>query len=128
MKRILLTSMLLWFAVFVNAQVPGGNVETGSSFGIKVDKTNAHSINELINLLSIKDVADVKVIGTVTDVCQIRGCFMYLESSIGNIYVKTKDDSFFVPLALNGKSVLVEGTVGKDKNEFYILAKGILVL
>jgi hypothetical protein len=128
MKSIILLLMASWFTIDLNAQAPKGEAKAGTNFGLKVVNTNAVSINELTTLLANKDVTDVKVIGKVADVCQARGCFMYLESSIGNIYIKTKDDSFFVPLALNGKSVVIDGIAGKDKNEFYILAKGILVL
>ena len=54
---------------------------------------------------------------------------MYMKTATGKIYIKTKDDAFFVPLALNGKTVVVKGKAKKDKekNEISIQATGVLV-
>ncbi len=120
--------LLCFLTIGLNAQAPAGKAETGTNYGDTTNINGSASINELTNLMVNKDSLEVKVIGRVVDVCEFRGCFMYLESSIGNIYVKTKDDAFFVPIALNGKNVLVQGIARKENDKYYILARGILVL
>jgi hypothetical protein len=128
MKRITILSLLCCLTMGLKAQAPEGTAESGTNFGSRLDAKNTSSVHDLNILLGGKDTANVKVIGKVTDVCHARGCFIYLESKMGNIYVKTKDDAFFVPLALNGKNVIVQGIAGRENDHYYILAKGILVL
>jgi len=83
------------------------------------------------------------------------GCWIKIKSSTGDMMVRMKDHGFFVPLALNGKEVVIDGIAevketsvaqlkhyaedaGKSKEEIAaikepqtditITAKGIVVL
>jgi hypothetical protein len=131
MKR---TMLLLLGIFFINtmiwAQAPNVPAKKGSSFGEKITADDAVSPDDLALVLKEKESLDVKVKGKVTDVCKARGCFLYLQTSTSRIYIKTKDDAFFVPLALKGKTVVVKGTasVDKDSKEISIQATGILVI
>ena len=130
MKKIMLLLLAGFFSVnCVMAQPPTVPVKKGSHFGEIVKAEDAISPDMLPGILKEKENAEVKIKGKVADVCKSRGCFLYLKTSTGKIYIKTKDDAFFVPLALNGKTVVVKGTASKDKdNEISIQATGILVM
>ncbi|MBY0554399.1 DUF4920 domain-containing protein [bacterium] len=51
----------------------------------------------------------------VDKVCQKSGCWMTLKSKTSDLRITFKDYSFFVPLTLAGKTVLVEGTLNAKK-------------
>jgi hypothetical protein len=52
----------------------------------------------------------VRVTGTIGDVCQKKGCFMFLKEGDAKTQVKFKDYAFFVPFDVAGRTVVVEGT------------------
>jgi hypothetical protein len=49
--------------------------------------------------------------GTVTRVCQERGCWMAIQDSASSAVVRMHGHSFFVPTTSSGKQARVEGTV-----------------
>ena len=51
---------------------------------------------------------------TVAKVCEQRGCWIALKSASSQLHVTFKDEAFFVPSTLIGKTVLVEGKLTKD--------------
>lgn len=51
----------------------------------------------------------------VDKVCQQKGCWMTLKSKTSDLRITFKDYSFFVPLTLSGKTVLVEGILNAKK-------------
>ena len=131
MKKITLILLAVLFtATNLMAQPPKGPAKKGTNFGEKVQATDAISPDILADLLKDKESAEVKVLGKVVDVCKMRGCFLYMKTATGKLYIKTKDDAFFVPLALNGKTIVVQGIASKDKDskEISIDATGILVM
>jgi Domain of unknown function (DUF4920) len=131
MKKITLLLLAGFFIVSnVMAQPPKVPANKGAHFGESVKADAAVSPDALPGLLKENSTAEVNVKGTVVDVCQAKGCFMYMKTANGKIYIKTKDDAFFVPLALNGKTVVVKGTASRDKekNEISIQATGVLVI
>lgn len=129
-KTILLLLSVFFIGAAVSAQAPNVPAKKGSTFGEKITAADAVSTDDVVNILKDKESVDVKVKGKVVDVCHTRGCFLYLKTSTGKIYIKTKDDSFFVPVALQGKTVVVKGTaaVDKENKEVSIQATGILVI
>ena len=57
-----------------------------------------------------KKVENVAVRGTVTDVCEKKGCWITIKTDNDEqFFVKMKDYAFFVPTALKGKTVVLEG-------------------
>lgn len=55
-------------------------------------------------------VENVAVKGKVTEVCDKKGCWMTVETENNEkFFVKMKDYAFFVPTALVGKNVILEG-------------------
>ena len=131
MKKITSFALAAFFIISnVVAQPPNVPAGKGAHFGEAVKTDAAVSPDALPALLKENSSAEVNVKGVVMDVCQAKGCFMYMKTATGKIYIKTRDDAFFVPLALNGKTVVVKGMASKDKkkNQISIQATGVLVI
>ncbi|GEO11689.1 DUF4920 domain-containing protein [Segetibacter aerophilus] len=159
MKKIFTVSVALLTYVLSIAQPPSVPATAGSSFGEKVTADKAITIDQLQSLLLSKNEgsrkADVKIKGVVTDVCTMEGCWIKVQSPDGKMMVKMKDHQFAVPVALNGKTVVIAGeaeekitsveqlkhfamdagkskeeiaAIKEAKKEIVIDAKGVLVL
>jgi len=55
--------------------------------------------------------------GTVTAVCQHRGCWMEIKDEAGEAHIKMAGHSFFVPRTASGKKARVMGTLVKGADE-----------
>lgn len=100
---------VLLMGVIVIAQPPKGKAKKGTQYGAKVDKSGAMPADELTAFMAGKESAHIKVQGKVTEVCQAMGCWIKLETKDGPVMVKMKDHAFYVPMALSGKKVVIEG-------------------
>lgn len=97
---------------------PAGNALVGDYYGAdvsKVSENKAISVEKLEDgLKDSKKLENVAVKGLVTDVCEKRGCWLTIKTEGGNpFFVKMKDYAFFVPTALKGKNVVLEGVAEK---------------
>jgi hypothetical protein len=155
MKKLLFLFTAVMSSISLMAQPPKGPAKKGMTFGIKTTAEGAVAANELTNVMAEKTTADVKVKGTVTEVCKAEGCWIRMQTASGTMLIKMKDHSFTVPLALNGKTIVADGIAelketsvemlkhyaedaGKSKaeieaitapkKEIVLQAKGILVL
>ena len=84
-------------------------------FGDTITMDGAIASEQLLAKLAGKDSINIKLSGTIEDVCQKKGCWMNL--SIGNgqsMKVKFKDYAFFVPKDAAGKTVYIEGYAYND--------------
>ena len=84
------------------------------SFGEKIEEGSIIENPKIQNLFLAKEKFNAKLKAKVTDVCQMKGCWMKLE--IGeekDIMVNFKDYSFFVPKNIIGKEVIVSGEAFK---------------
>lgn len=93
---------------------PAGNALVGEVYGMQVSaKAEASAISPKKlekKLKSSKKLENVAVKGKVTDVCDKKGCWLTVETeSNEKFFVKMKDYAFFVPTALKGKNVILEG-------------------
>ncbi len=95
---------------------PAGNAITGDVYGGGV-ASNAESKAITVEKLSkklkkdSKKIENVAVKGKVTDVCDKKGCWLTIQTDDNSqFFVKMKDYAFFVPTALKGKNVVLEGT------------------
>lgn len=71
---------------------------------------SAERMAEHYNNMKMGDSANAKMIATVEDVCQAKGCWMKLNMPDGEqVMVKFKDYGFFVPKDIKGKDVIVNG-------------------
>jgi protein involved in sex pheromone biosynthesis len=85
----------------------------GIHYGEQIEEDGAVNFGDLMNMLENKESVDnVKVIATVGNVCQVKGCWMDIidETQEGNkIFVQFKDYGFFMPKDLNGAKVVLAG-------------------
>jgi len=155
MKKLFSFVTITMMGLSLVAQPPKVPAKKGTNFGAKTSVDGAIAANELTNALAGKTTADVKVKGKVVEVCKAEGCWIRMETASGPMLIKMKDHAFMVPLALNGKTVVVDGTaelketsvamlkhyaedagkskaeidaITEPKKEITVQAKGILVL
>ena len=93
---------------------PAGNALVGDVYGSSISakaEKNAISPKKLDKKLAqSKKLENVSVKGKVTDVCEKKGCWLTVETENNEkFFVKMKDYGFFVPTALIGKNVVLEG-------------------
>ncbi|MBV9986400.1 MAG: DUF4920 domain-containing protein [Chitinophagaceae bacterium] len=157
MKKIIFSAVLIAAGYLVNAQPPKVPANKGDHFGQQTTAENAISVEQLYTNLQAAPSKEVpvKLKGVVTEVCQMEGCWIRVKSPEGSMMVKMKDHKFTVPVILNGKTIVIDGTAeeklttveqlrhfaedaGKSKDEIakitqpkkevIVQAKGILVL
>ncbi|MFA5619049.1 MAG: DUF4920 domain-containing protein [Weeksellaceae bacterium] len=122
MKKLIFTLLLcLPFALFAqetdSAPIlpPPGNAEVGDAYGAGVssfDEKNAITVEELTKKLADTDkIENIVVKGNVSASCVKKGCWMTLANDENQkLFVKMLDYEFFVPVAIVGKDVVMQGT------------------
>lgn len=115
MKKISFVLAVICMGFSVNAQPPKVPADPGANFGKKIKAENAITVDELVSFMKTieggKDMdVPVKLKGKVTEVCQAEGCWIKIQSPDGSIMVKMKDHNFTVPIMLNGKTIVIDGT------------------
>ncbi|MET0298564.1 MAG: DUF4920 domain-containing protein [Flavitalea sp.] len=110
MKKILFSLLFVTGSFFAIAQPPAGNANVGDTYGEAIKADGAIAIAELPAKLGKKEALDTKIKGKVTGVCPKKGCWLSLEMpDSSKVFVKMKDYGFFVPTALIGKNVVLDG-------------------
>jgi hypothetical protein len=93
---------------------PEGSAIVGDAYGAGVtSESKAITVDKLSKKLKKdnKKVENIAVKGKVTDVCEKKGCWLTIQTEDNSqFFVKMKDYAFFVPTALKGKNVVLEGT------------------
>lgn len=91
------------------------NEVSTNAFGEAITEENAMSVADFLTQMQGKDSMEVKLIGSIDDVCQKKGCWMDIDAGdAGIINVKFKDYGFFVPKDAAGKQTIVEGMAFLD--------------
>ncbi|CAH0179584.1 DUF4920 domain-containing protein [Chryseobacterium sp. Bi04] len=94
---------------------PAGNAIVGDTYGASVasgTESKAITVDQLGKQLKKdnKKLENVAIKGKVTDVCDKKGCWLTIQTEDNSkFFVKMKDYAFFVPTALKGKNVVLEG-------------------
>lgn len=84
-------------------------------FGDTINTDGAVSADQLMASLSGKDSLKIKLMGTIEEVCQKKGCWMNIAIGNGkNMRVKFKDYAFFMPKDAAGKTVYIDGYAYND--------------
>ncbi len=81
-------------------------------FGETIEAEGAISLVDLRAQMGEADSMRTKVVASVTEVCQKKGCWMNLASEDegeGEVMVRFKDYAFFMPMDLAGERVVVDG-------------------
>ena len=125
MRKILVLSALiiasLTFAqeaVSKKSGPPEGKAQVGETFGAGVSpRAESTAISAKVLSKKLKKsgkVKDVAVKGKVLEVCDKKGCWITVETeNKEKFFVKMKDYGFFMPTALAGKTVVLEGNAEK---------------
>jgi hypothetical protein len=90
---------------------PTASPASASKFGQPID---APATTSLVDIAKAPASYRGKVIateGTVTRVCQERGCWMAIKDDTGTATVRMHGHTFFVPTTSSGKHARVQGTV-----------------
>ncbi|MET3036371.1 DUF4920 domain-containing protein [Chryseobacterium sp. NRRL B-14859] len=94
---------------------PEGKALVGDTYGGGVASSveaKAITVDKLSKKLKAdnKKAENIVVKGKVTDVCEKKGCWLTIQTEDNSkFFVKMKDYAFFVPTALKGKNVVLEG-------------------
>ncbi len=118
-KLILIFAVAFSTVVFAQDQAkkmgpPEGNALVGDVYGAQVSAKSQKSAMSTATLnkklKKAKKLENVAVTGKVTEVCDKKGCWMTVQTDNNEkFFVKMKDYAFFVPTALKGKNVVLEG-------------------
>ena len=96
-------------------------------YGAPLTMKTPLTLEAAVQLLDKRPAARVLVESTVVKVCPDRGCWFALKSTSSQLHVTFKDEAFFVPSTLIGKTVLVEGTLTKEGPRYELVASGLEV-
>jgi hypothetical protein len=109
MKKISLFIVASFLVLISVAQPPKVEAVSGMNFGKPVTASKAKSVKKAMKKLGAEE-KQIKIKGTVTEVCKAEGCWIRVASDNGPILVRMKDHLFLVPLSLKGKEVVISGT------------------
>jgi uncharacterized protein DUF4920 len=96
-------------------------------YGAPLTLKNPLTLEAAIQQVRDGAAANVLVESTVAKVCEQRGCWIALKSASSQLHVTFKDEAFFVPASLIGKTVLVEGRLSKEADGYQLVANGLQV-
>ena len=96
--------------------------DDGKTFGTGVSNPDAAvAFTDVVRQLDNVDSVNVVMKAKVTDVCQVKGCWMKIidpvseTASADELFVQFKDYGFFMPKDLSGHTVIMEGVAYKDE-------------
>jgi Domain of unknown function (DUF4920) len=82
-------------------------------YGAPITLKNPVTLEAAVAQLDGAAAADVLVESKVDKVCAAQGCWLGLKSGSSQLHVTFKNEAFFVPQSLIGKTVVVEGKLAK---------------
>ena len=85
---------------------------TGQGFGESITAKGAVPYEKLLTQMDGVDSMQVKVVGEVSAVCQMKGCWLNMttgDAAQPEMMVKFKDYGFFVPKDIAGRKVILDG-------------------
>ncbi|TAN85397.1 MAG: DUF4920 domain-containing protein [Gallionella sp.] len=81
-----------------------------TTYGEKATAEGAIPASSITSKMKGLDSLAVKITGTITGVCQKKGCWLMVDIGEGKMMrVKFKDYAFFVPKDISGKTVVLDG-------------------
>lgn len=112
MKKLFIICLAFGLPILVMAQPPAGNAVPGDKYGEIASVAGAIDMAALpAKLEADQDSSiDTRVKATVLDVCKKKGCWLKVAvNDSTEAFVKMKDYAFFAPLAIKGKTVVMDG-------------------
>lgn len=121
MSALKVWSLLVIIGCVACQSTPSAPVTTDTSgnqyFGEKIDDQGVQNIQDALSALESQDSVKVKIRGTVAEVCQMKGCWMNVNTAGSNtgepLFVQFKDYGFFMPKDCAGQEVIMEGIAYK---------------
>ena len=109
MKKVTILFNLLIISAIAMCQPPKGDANPGDKYG-KIETTEgAVDIAQIPAELEKNGTVTTKVIAKVLDVCSQKGCWLTLAiNDSTEAFVKMKDYAFFAPLAIKGKTIVMD--------------------
>jgi len=86
-----------------------------TKFGNAITETSVTPLNALVQDPSRFNDKTVRTEGTVTAVCQSKGCWMQIADESGTAHVKFAGYSFFVPREASGHRAVIQGKLLKNE-------------
>ncbi|MEI9945598.1 MAG: DUF4920 domain-containing protein [Chitinophagaceae bacterium] len=114
MRKVTSLFIAIGFAAAVYAQPPAGDAKPGDFYGEKINAENAISIAEVpAKLTKDNDQSfDAKITAKVLDVCPKKGCWAKVAvNDSTTAFIQMKDYGFFLPTAIKGKTIVIDGAV-----------------
>ena len=106
MKKIILIIPIILGTLMVSQNA---SAQT-ANFGEPLTDAKAVKATKLEKAMDGKETSQLKLDGTILEVCQMKGCWMTVETGKGQeIRVTFKDYGFFVPKDIAGKKAVFEG-------------------
>lgn len=118
--KLLFVCLFSMFSAMAFAQPK--SAAKGITYGAGTTAEGALEVNLLEEKLATAETYKGKVKGTVTGVCEKKGCWMKLAQTDGEgIMIRFKDYKFFMPKDIVGKDVVLEGTAEKTTTSVEML-------
>lgn len=106
---------LILLLTFMTTSTFANGVKEKAFYGQKITKSKGHSLDHILKNYPLFEKKDIVMEANVKKVCSKKGCWMTLQGSQKTFRVKFHDYSFFVPMSLIGKKVLVEGKLNRKE-------------
>jgi hypothetical protein len=87
-----------------------------AAFGDPLNVTTTTSLTDILKSPANYKGKTIATQGTVSKVCQERGCWMAIKDDTGTATIRMHGHSFFVPTTSSGKHARVQGTVMLTKD------------
>ena len=98
--------------LIADAQPPAGDAKVGDWYGAKVQTENAIDIAKIPDMLQANPELNTQVRAKVLDVCPKKGCWLKLQvNDTTTAFVKMKNYGFFLPMAVKGKTIVLDGKI-----------------
>jgi hypothetical protein len=116
MKKLFISVITLaFFAACTNTPKTLENVKGIAVYGDSVKNDQVIELANLPKEMADSSKKDIKIKGTVKEVCQSKGCWMLMDLGDGkDIRVTFKDYKIFMPKDLAGKQVVLDGFAYTD--------------
>ena len=97
---------ILFFLALFTATAAFGQ----TTYGERTTTDGAIPASSITSKMKGLDSLSVKITGTITSVCQKKGCWLMVDIGEGKMMrVRFKDYAFFVPKNISGKTVVLDG-------------------
>jgi len=92
--------------------------EIEGKYGAEITIEGAIPASQVLAQLGDKELVELKVEGTIVEVCQMKGCWMTMDIGSGEtMRITFKDYEFFVPKASAGYKAVIEGKLTRQMTD-----------